>query len=233
MKKSKEEWKVYKNVFSESSRKNIFKLKSEGHFEELASPISIGKEANIFSARTKDGKMVVVKIYRLENCNFNKMFEYLATDPRYLSIKKNKRQIVFAWTQREYKNLLLAREAVRVPTPITFKKNIVVMEMIGEPAPMLKDAIPEDPENFLRLVVKNFENMKKNEIIHGDLSEFNILNHEEKPVFIDFSQATIKRSPNARDLYERDKKNIKRFFNKIMDEKAIEKVFEEFKKEVQ
>ncbi len=227
MAKNKEEWKVYKNVFSEFSLRNLFKLSTEGHFEELESPVSIGKEANIFSARTKEGKSVIIKIYRLENCNFNKMYEYIASDPRYISIKRQKRSIVFAWTQREFKNLMIAREAIRVPTPITFKGNIIVMEMMGEPAPMLKDRHPKDSEEFLRKIMRDIRRLKDKGLIHGDLSEFNILNDKEDPVFIDFSQSTLKDTPQAEELYQRDVSNIRRFFKKILGEDKTDNIIKE------
>ncbi|MFC2135777.1 serine protein kinase RIO [Bacteroidota bacterium] len=226
MAKNKEEWKVYKNVFSEFSLRTLFKLASEGHFEELEQPINMGKEANIFTANTKEGKHVIVKIYRLENCNFNKMYEYIAADPRYLKVQNQKRSIVFSWTQREYKNLMIAREAIRVPTPITFKNNILVMEMIGEPAPMLKDLKPKKPEAFLKKVIENIQKIKKEGLVHGDLSEFNILNNHEEPVFIDFSQSTLTKSPSAKELYKRDLNNIKRFFKKLMKEEKVDKILE-------
>ncbi|NQU97865.1 serine protein kinase RIO [Candidatus Woesearchaeota archaeon] len=226
MPKSKEQWKVYKNVFSEFSLRTLFKLSSERHFEELVSPISIGKEANIFSANTKDGDYIIVKIYRLENCNFNKMYEYISADPRFLKTSSQKRSTVFSWTQREYKNLMIAREVINVPTPITFKNNILLMEMVGEPAPMLKDAKPKNPEQFLKKIVENVKKLKEQGLVHGDLSEFNILNHDEEPVFIDFSQGTLTKAPNARELFERDLKNVNRFFSKIMDQKKVEKLLE-------
>jgi len=50
--------------------------------------------------------------------------------------------------------------------------------------------------------------------VHGDLSEFNILNYRENPVLIDFSQATTVKSLNAVELMKRDMKNLQRFFNK-------------------
>lgn len=229
MSKSKEKWKVYKNVFSEFSLRTLFKLSSEGHFEELLSPILIGKEANIFSAITKDNREIIVKIYRLENCNFNKMYQYIAADPRYQRLSRQRRATIFSWVQREYKNLMIAREAIRVPTPITFKNNILLMEMIGEPAPMLKDSIPENPEEFLKKTIEAVMAIKDNDLIHGDLSEFNILNNNQEPVFIDFSQATLKKTPNAEALFTRDINNLKRFFKKFLSEQKINKLFEKVK----
>ncbi|MBC8500677.1 MAG: serine protein kinase RIO [Nanoarchaeota archaeon] len=222
MPKYKEEWKVYKNVFSEFSLRTLFKLSSKGHFEELLEPILTGKEANIFSANTKDDGIIIVKIYRLENCNFNKMYQYIAADPRYLKLKKQRRATVFSWTQREFKNLMIAQEAIKVPTPIAFKNNIILMEMIGEPAPMLKDAIPKNPELFMKKIVQNVKKLREQGLVHADLSEFNILNHDEKPIFIDFSQATLTKAPNAKELYERDINNIRRFFKKLLSEKKVD-----------
>lgn len=229
MPKYKEEWKVYKNVFSEFSLRTLFKLSTEGHFEELRSPITIGKEANIFSAVTKDDEDIIVKIYRLENCNFNKMYQYIAEDPRYMKLSKQRRATVFSWVQREYKNLMIARDVIRVPKPITFKNNIILMEMIGDPAPMLKDTQMENPEEFLKSTAENVMALKKAGLVHGDLSEFNILNHNDEPVFIDFSQSTLTKSPGAKALFERDKKNLKRFFKKSLDEKKVDKILQRVK----
>jgi RIO kinase 1 len=49
------------------------------------------------------------------------MFDYIRQDPRYETLSSKKREIVFAWTQREFRNLLKARECVRVPTPYKVK----------------------------------------------------------------------------------------------------------------
>lgn len=215
----KDEWKVYKNVFSEFSLRNIFKLSSQGFFEELESPISIGKEANIITALTKDKKRIVVKMYRLENCNFNKMYSYIASDSRYENLKKRKRDIVFAWTQREYRNLMLAREVIRVPTPLACKDNILLLEFIGDniAAPQLKNQRPKNPKKFFDLVLANMKKLHQKGMIHGDLSEFNILNWNEEPIFIDFSQSTTNDSFQANELLERDIKNVARYFSKFFE----------------
>ena len=78
----KERFKTYKNVFDEFTVRSIFKLISQGYFEGLESPISIGKESNIFSALRKDNEKVIVKIYRLETCDFNRLYDYIKDDPR-------------------------------------------------------------------------------------------------------------------------------------------------------
>ena len=224
---SREEWKIYQNVFDKFTIALIRKLISQDYFEELEMPLAVGKEANVFIAKTKspDKKRVIVKIYRLENCNFNKMFDYIKQDPRYLSMRKNRRDIVFSWVQREYRNLLLAREAINVPTPIIFKNNILVLEMIGEPSPMLKDKKPKNPKKFLDLILKDVKSLWKQGLVHGDLSAFNILNNSEKPIFIDFSQATVTQSFDAKELLLRDLKNIKQFFAKLKTDLDVDETY--------
>ena len=214
---NKEEWKVYGNVFSEHSRKLLFQMQSQGYFEELESAISVGKEANIFTAITKNRERIITKIYRLENCNFNKMYDYIKQDPRYTDLKRRPRLIIFAWTQREYRNLMLAREVIKVPKPIAFKDNVLLMEFIGDtdPAQELRNLAPKDPKKFYKKVIDNMHKLFKIGLIHGDLSPFNILNHNEEPVFIDFSQGTTTAAHNAKELIMRDVRNISIYFRKF------------------
>jgi len=230
--RSREEWKVYGNVFDKFTLNILRKLSAQGYFEELESALAMGKEANVFTATTKTSKRVIVKIYRLENCNFNKMLTYLKQDSRFLSMRRSKREVVFNWVQREYRNLLLARESIKVPTPIAFKYNVLVMEMIGNIAPELKNKIPKNPENFLEEILKNIKLLWDKGLVHGDLSAFNILNNKDHPVFIDFSQATITKSYDAKDLLARDLKNINNFFKKAGISFDVEKEFNKIVKQL-
>src|SRR3989338_2136055 len=212
-----ERFKTLQGVFDEFTNRTLFELQSRDYFDELVSPLLIGKESNVFLA-SKDGSIVIVKIYRIQNCDFNRMFEYIKKDPRYEFLQKHRRQIILAWTQREYKNLIRAKKAkIRVPEAITFMNHILVEEMIGdkEPAPMLKDTKPKDPQRFFALILEDMKKLYDERLIHGDLSPFNILNHDEKPYFIDFSQATITKTPNSEELLQRDVKIICNFFNKM------------------
>jgi RIO kinase 1 len=210
---------VEKNVFSASSERKLYKLSGQGFFEALESPLSIGKEANIFTARTRDGGLIIVKIYRLENCNFNGMYDYIRPDPRQFGLKRGKRNIIFAWVQREYRNLMKAREVIRVPTPLAYKDNILLMEFIGDDTPALK--LKDDLEKsiaplFFKKTVRAMRDLYRAGLIHGDLSEFNILNWQGEPIFIDFSQGTTVDNPNAEEMLERDVRNVCRFFGKFI-----------------
>ena len=225
----REKFKTLKNVFDLSTEASLFKLISQGHLEGLESPISIGKEANIFTAITKQNERRIVKIYRTSVCDFNRMYSYIAADPRFPSVKRSRRQVVFAWAQREYRNLMLAREAgVRCPLAFACAANVLVMEFLGDdvPAPKLKDAFPTDMNSFFDDVVQNMRKLHKADLVHGDLSPFNILNLHEKPYFIDFSQTTTFENPNAQMYLERDIRNVCSFFRKqglSVDEKATHK----------
>ncbi|MBW3002103.1 serine protein kinase RIO [Candidatus Woesearchaeota archaeon] len=227
---TREKFKTLKNVFDSFTERNLFKLISQGYFDGLESPIFIGKEANVFTA-LKGRKRVVVKIYRLQTCDFNRMYDYIKFDPRFPNVKKQRRKTVFAWAQREYRNLLKAREAgVRVPTPITCLYNILVMEYIGdeEPALKIKDDLPKNKKKFFDTVILGIRKLYKAGLVHADLSHFNILNYKEKPVFIDMSQATPLEDPNAITYLERDINNICNFFKK----RGVKAESEEIKKKI-
>ncbi len=227
MKIHREKFKTLNDVFDEFTERNLFTLSSQGHFAELQSPIALGKEANIFTALKDDGTSVIVKIYRLSTSDFTKMFAYMREDPRFVNVKQNRREIIFAWAKREYLNLMKARNAgVSVPTPYTNLFNILVMECIGEPAPKLKDMPPQHRTRFLNETLDNCRKLYKAGLIHGDLSAFNILNDNEHPVFIDMSQSTTLENPHAETYLKRDIKNTLDFFRKhkslMNDEEALE-----------
>ena len=222
-----ERFKTLKGVFDEFTNRTIFTLQSQGVFDDLLSPLSVGKESNVFIGQ-KEGKKVIVKIYRVQNCDFKRMFSYIGKDPRYAYLQRQRRQIVFAWAQREYRNLLWAAKAkVRVPEALGWLQHIIVEEMIGTdiPAPRLKDGLPENPQQFLDLIIAEMQKLYRSGLIHGDLSAFNILNDKENPVFIDFSQATMVKTPNSEELLERDIKNLVQFFAKLHVRASSEEIF--------
>ncbi|MFC1686806.1 serine protein kinase RIO [Nanoarchaeota archaeon] len=221
-----ERFKTLKGVFDEFTNRNLFDL-SKKYFDELVSPIFVGKESNVFLAK-KGSKKVIVKIYRIQNCNFNQMYSYIRKDSRYEFLKRKKREIIFAWTQREYKNLLTAEKAkLNSPKPIAIKHNVLVEEMIGdkEPALRLKDHHPDDPKEFLKQIIQQMKKLYGAGLVHGDLSAFNILNYNEKPYLIDFSQSTLTRSNNAEELLKRDVKNVLQFFKKLDITADFERTF--------
>lgn len=224
--KAKEKFRTFENVFDNFTLRTLFQLESSGLFDKLESPIALGKEANVFSA-LKGDERICVKIYRLEACDFKRMYEYIRTDPRYQELKHQRRKTIFSWTQREFRNLLKAREAgVNCPKPMKFKNNVLLMEFIGQEKayPLLRQAPPEDVEKFFKKTIEEIKKLYKGNLIHGDLSEYNILNREDSPVFIDFSHGTQLNNPRAKELFDRDIKNVCNYFKRLglkIEEKKI------------
>ncbi len=216
--KSRAEFKVYKNVLDNFTLRTLFELETKGFFvQDQLVPFSMGKEANIFWG-TGSGGDVIVKIYRLHTCDFNKMYDYIKLDPRFLQLKRQRRKVILGWIQREYRNLMKAREAgVNAPMPLAIKNNIIVMKCIGKenPAPKIKDQAPKNPKKFFDECIKEVDKFYRAGLVHGDLSKFNILNDSEKPVLIDFSQATTIQNQDAEDYLRRDIKNICDYFLKL------------------
>ena len=97
--RSPERFKAFSHVFDEGTLRAVFKVASTGQFEALLSPIKIGKEANLFTAK-KGEDWRCVKVYRIAS-NFKKMFEYMAPDPRYAGLKRNKMSIINTWAIKE------------------------------------------------------------------------------------------------------------------------------------
>lgn len=221
----KEEFKVYKNVFDKSTIQSIFDLMAKNIIEGLESPIKIGKESNIFSGiRIINGKKerVALKIYRISACDFKRMKKYLILDPRF-KVGNSRKTVVLQWAKREFSNLTKCyKKNISVPKPIARKDNIIVMEFIGNKkidempmaASLLKDKIPKNTEKFFLELIKEIRKMYLDaKIIHGDLSEFNILNYREKPIIIDLSHGLP--AIGFKEYLKRDINNITRFFKKL------------------
>src|SRR3989338_2305643 len=230
-KKFRERFKTLNDVFDQFTIRNLFVLSTKDHFVDgTLSPLSIGKEANVFTAESREGNRVVVKVYRLETADFNSMHSYLALDPRFSNVKKKQREVIFAWCQREYRNLMECSEAgVRAPLPLAFLKNILVMTQVGDSAPAqkVKDDIPKKPLQFFNEIVDGIKKLYHFGYAHSDLSKFNILNLEQHPVFIDFSQMLPMNAPSAYDYLRRDVENVSDFFIRLGVKIDVDKVYKE------
>ncbi len=228
MAKQSEKFKTWGDVFDKFTERLLFEIESKGLYDNIESPIFVGKESNVFVAK-KDESKIIIKIYRLETCEFNRMYDYIKYDNRYLNLRKHKRKIIFAWAQREFRNLMIARDAgARVPTPLHREHHILILEFIGDengPAPKLKDHLPENPKAFFDDIITQLNKMYKANLVHGDLSAFNILNLHEKPVLIDFSQSTTRENPRADEYLKRDIRNLCVFFKKLKVDYTEEQVY--------
>lgn len=219
MKREDEDRKTLDEVFDQSTLMVLYKYISNGYIETIDYPLSTGKEANVFHATTPQGDSLAVKIFRTNTATFRSFMTYIAGDPRFGHVRPNRRDIVYVWAQKEYKNLQRYYEAgVRVPNPIAWKQNVLLMEFIGtdgSPAPRMKDAPFDDAaEAYEKLVEQYRLGAAEGSLVHGDFSEFNILNHDGEAVVIDVAQAVLLHHPMARDLLQRDAKNLTAYFRK-------------------
>jgi len=213
------EFKIEHGVFDESTLMAIYKLLTKGTIKSVESVVMEGKESVVLSAKDSEGKWLALKVYRVES-DFKTMWQYLAGDPRFFGLKKQRRAVVFAWCRREFKNLMIASDAgVNCPRPIAFRENVLVEEFIGEGgklAPRLIDVrlSKEDAQEVYDIVIDDLEKILKAGLVHADLSAYNILIFG-RPCIIDFSQAVPVTHAQAEDFLKRDIKNINRYFEKI------------------
>jgi RIO kinase 1 len=206
-------------VFDKSTLFSIEKLISDRIIDYIDFPISTGKEGNVFLAITPNEQPVALKIYRISTATFKHMSEYILGDPRFQSIHKSKRDIVYAWTAKEFKNLeLLQKQQIPAPIPIKKLNNVLVMQFIGEqrqPAPLLKDVELKNPKKVFNQIILYMNTMfVKSKLIHSDLSAFNILYHDNVPILIDLGQAVLKDHPQAVSFLYRDIHTIRKYFNR-------------------
>ncbi|MDI9614387.1 serine protein kinase RIO [Methanothermobacter sp.] len=234
--KGVEDRRVGSEVFDELTLKTLYKLANSGYLAVLNGAVSTGKEANVFKGITDKDEFVAVKIYRVATSDFKKMQYYIQGDPRFRVRTTNRRQLVQAWVNKEFRNLKRALEAgVRVPEPVVARDNILIMEFIGndgEPAPTMREVPPDDPERVLELIVEYMHRLYTDaRLVHGDLSFFNILNHSGEPVIIDVSQAMVLDHPLAMELLERDIKNVVRDFKRLGVSVSEDDIRKKIKKE--
>ena len=226
--KDSDDRKVSSEIFDKSTLQVLYKLANQGHLDVLNGAISTGKEANVLKGIKDDGSIVAVKIYRIATSDFKKMQYYIAGDPRFNVRSSNKRQLINNWVNKEFRNLTRLRDAgVYVPEAITSLNNVLIIEFIGDvygnPAPTVKNLPPEDPNDFYEKLVAQMDRfINKANLIHGDLSSYNILNFHEEPVIIDVSQSVVRDHIIANELLERDIKNISFEFSKMGVDTSIE-----------
>ncbi|MCX8158217.1 MAG: serine protein kinase RIO [Candidatus Diapherotrites archaeon] len=228
--------KHFVKVFDEDTILAVHKLAQRGYFNHLEFVISEGKEAVVFRAVDNKGNYFAVKIYKIETSNFKKMYDYLIYDPRFQGISNDKKSVIFAWTKKEYKNLEIAIKAnLKVPLPIAYFENCLVMEFIGKDgvfAKTIKEDKPKDPKNAYKQIIKFIAKLYENKLVHSDLSEYNILNHNEDMVVIDMGQAVSTYHPLAKEFFQRDLNNIVKFFSKLGVNKSYEEALQEIKEEI-
>jgi RIO kinase 1 len=208
-------------VFDQATRMVLYDFLKSGVLDEVHGVVSAGKEARVYWGKNKEGKEFAVKIYLTSSAEFRKgMFKYIEGDYRFKGVKHDTRSLIFAWAQKEFRNLEQASHAkVRVPEPVAVRNNVLVMEFIGKNgvnAPSLKELAPSNPNRLYGLLLTYLMRLyRKADLVHGDLSEYNIMVWKRRPIIFDVSQAVPTSHPMAEALLRRDLENLNRFFSRL------------------
>jgi len=215
--KDKNMLKVIESVFDFQTSMLIVKLMNNKVLTDISHVVSTGKEANVYHAYGPKREELALKIYRTTTAEFKRNWMYVEGDPRFKKYKKGTYSFIYTWAKKEFKNLKrMMKVNIRVPSPVTVSKNVLVMEFIGknrEAAPLIKDVSLKKPNKIYSQIVDFlFKLYEEGKMVHADLSEYNILYFNKEPVIIDVSQGVLLDHPYAPVFLYRDISNINRYF---------------------
>lgn len=231
--KTGDERQTVDEVFDKQTLMTLYDMMTSGIIDSVRYPIATGKEGNVFYATDPDGDPVALKIFRTSTSTFKRVGKYIEGDPRFKGLSGNRRKLIHAWANKEFRNLQRYYDAeIPVPEPITCSKNCLVMEYIGDesgPAPQLRDVVLEEPtEIYDEVVAFIIDGWQEAHLVHGDMSEYNILMYDGEPILIDCGQAMTADHFNSKELLKRDINNVNRFFkNRGADIIKMEVIMEE------
>lgn len=215
--------------------KRLEPLLEDGLIDDVIRQLMSGKEAMVFVVRSGD-EVRCAKVYKEANKrSFRQSVDY--TENRKVKNSRQARAMAKgtrygrqvqeeAWQSAEVDALYrLAAAGVRVPTPYNFHTGVLLMELVcdedGNAAPRLNDVefTPELARAHFQMLLKQVVLMLCAGVIHGDLSEFNILISADGPVIIDLPQAVDAAGNNhARDMLGRDVANLTAYFGRFAPE---------------
>ncbi|CAL1596652.1 unnamed protein product [Knipowitschia caucasica] len=207
----------------------MYKMVNAGVLENINGCISTGKESVVFHAN--GGSLeeepvpseVVLKVFKTTLNEFKNRDRYIKDDYRFKErfSKLNPRKVIRLWAEKEMHNLSRLQKAeIPCPEVVLLKKHILVMSFIGAnhiPAPKLKDAILNQDElnaayqQVLQMMKTMFSECN---LVHADLSEYNMLWHQDKVWLIDVSQSVEPMHPHGLEFLFRDCRNVATFFRR-------------------
>ena len=217
LRKDSDQRKVLEEVFDQATLLAIEELVAKKELGDLFGVVNSGKEARVYYGEDQGQGPVAVKIYLVSASDFRRRMTYIAGDRRFGRLPSGSRDTIYLWARKEFKNLQVAeRAAVRVPKPLAFHKNILVMEYIGtppEPAPTFAET--EVDEGDYDWTFKTIRALwKKAGLVHADFSEFNVFKSGAERVLFDMGSAVLASHPQAAEFLRRDVANMVRFFRK-------------------
>ncbi|RKG96774.1 RIO1 family regulatory kinase/ATPase domain-containing protein [Corallococcus carmarthensis] len=204
-------------------------LLADGIIDAVIGQLKTGKEAEVWLVQHA-GQVVAAKLYKERHeRNFRNNSGY--KEGREVRNSRTRRAMEKgsrfgqaaaeeAWKNAEADSLYkLHAQGVRVPTPVLFYEGILLMELVrdaeGQPAPRLVEAPPQTPEDaealYLDLRAQVIRTLCA-DLIHGDLSPYNILMSGSGPTIIDFPQTVAAaRNSQAEFYFRRDLDNVREF----------------------
>lgn len=224
--------------------KRIQPLIDEGLVDEVLRPLMSGKEASVYVVRCGDD-IRCAKVYKdASQRSFKKAVQYqegrkVRSSRRARAMEKGssfgREQAEESWQNAEVDALYkLADAGVRVPVPYGCFDGILLMELIldaeGDVAPRLNDIqlTAEQARRDHKTMMQDILRMLSVGLVHGDLSEFNVLQDPQGPVIIDLPQAVdAAANNNAQWMLERDVNNITQYYAQFAPELAATKYAKE------
>jgi len=217
------------------SPKRLQSLIEEGLIDTVVRQLMSGKEAMVYVVRCGD-ETRCAKVYKeATQRSFRQAVDY--TENRKVKNTRQARAMAKgtrfgrqaqeeAWQSAEVDALYrLAAAGVRVPKPYNFCDGVLLMELVadadGDAAPRLNDVVftPEDARAHHATLIREVVRMLCAGVVHGDLSEFNILLAADGPVIIDLPQAVDAAGNNhAQRMLLRDVTNLQDFFGRFAPE---------------
>ena len=215
--------------------KRIMPLVENGLVDEVISRLMSGKEADVFVVRS-GSEIRCAKVYKeASKRSFKQAVLYqegrkVRNSRRARAMEKGskfgRKQQEETWQTAEVDALFrLAAAGVRVPQPYDCLDGVLLMELItdaqGDVAPRLGDVTMSAEQAIAdhALVMQYIVRMLDVGLIHGDLSEFNVLVDEQGPVIIDLPQAVdAAGNNNAQSMLTRDVNNMRRYYGQFAPE---------------
>jgi RIO kinase 1 len=206
--------------------KGLQPLIDDGAIDEVLRPLKSGKEASVYTVRS-GVEILCAKVYKdMAQRSFQARVQYQegrkvrgSRQARAIgrASKFGRREQETAWKNTEVEVLYqLADAGVHVPQPRGYLHGVLLMDMVvdadGDNAPRLGevDLTPERAREFHAVLMRDVVRMLCLGLIHGDLSEYNVLVSPDGPVLIDFPQVvSAAGNNNARAMLLRDVHNIR------------------------
>lgn len=183
--------------------------------EAFGKSLGVGKESDVYDALMPSGRQVVLKFHRVGRTSFKKTKLKRNYTVKYSYTPDWHHQSRIAAKKEYFALKMLYSKGVAVPEPIKQTRHVLVMSMIDGAEIYHFSELPNAKEIYDEILVNVRRAYQDVGIIHGDLSPYNII---LKPNFhiliIDWPQNVSVTHPNAKEILERDLKNVLTFFKR-------------------